>query len=160
MEKSYWLSPVYKTSAVRLIFTSNASMSDKGLCVDRVKFFKEVSYRIDSSLFRKAILDNSNVSDWVVNEDYSRLRSLEDNLNAKIIGARESKKTLVRLAKSAYVTNRSDDKPLASTLLAGPTGTGKSFTAKVISKELGLKRIVFDMTAYQTPYDVAGFVKK
>ena len=160
MEKSYWLSPVYKTSAVRLIFTSNASMSDKGLCVDRVKFFKEVSYRIDSSLFRKAILDNSNVPDWVVNEDYSRLRSLEDNLNAKIIGARESKKTLVRLAKSAYVTNRSDDKPLASTLLAGPTGTGKSFTAKVISKELGLKRIVFDMTAYQTPYDVAGFVKK
>ena len=57
-------------------------MSDKGLCVDRVKFFKEVSYRIDSNLFRKAILDNSNVPDWVVNEDYSRLRSLEDNLNA------------------------------------------------------------------------------
>ena len=160
MQNGSWLSPVFETNSVTLIYKVKASITARQICVDYAKLTKEVAYNIGAQTFRQALLDSSNVPEWLVSEDYSRLRNLESELNKKIIGAKEAKKTITRLAKSAYLTNRNDDKPLATVLLAGPTGTGKSFSAKVFSKSLGLKRIVFDMTAYQTPYDVNSFVKE
>jgi ATP-dependent Clp protease ATP-binding subunit ClpA len=48
-----------------------------------------------------------------------------------------------------------EDKPVGSFVFMGPTGTGKTETAKQLSKALGVKLVRFDMSEYQEKHSVS-----
>lgn len=64
------------------------------------------------------------------------LLSLERRVNAKVIGQRPSVKAICETIQVAGAGLRSTEKPLATFLLTGETGTGKTYLAKVLAKEL------------------------
>ena len=43
---------------------------------------------------------------------------------------------------------KADDKPVGAFVFMGPTGTGKTETAKALAKQLGVKLLRFDMSEY------------
>jgi ATP-dependent Clp protease ATP-binding subunit ClpA len=48
-----------------------------------------------------------------------------------------------------------EDKPIGSFVFMGPTGTGKTETAKALATNLGVKLVRFDMSEYQERHSVA-----
>jgi ATP-dependent Clp protease ATP-binding subunit ClpA len=53
---------------------------------------------------------------------------------------------------------KSENKPIGSFVFMGPTGTGKTETAKQLSKQLGIPMIRFDMSEYQEKHSVSKLI--
>jgi ATP-dependent Clp protease ATP-binding subunit ClpA len=53
---------------------------------------------------------------------------------------------------------KSPNKPIGSFLFLGPTGCGKTETAKQLANKMGLPMIRFDMSEYQEKHSVAKFI--
>jgi ATP-dependent Clp protease ATP-binding subunit ClpA len=51
-----------------------------------------------------------------------------------------------------------DNKPVGSFVFMGPTGTGKTETAKTLAKHLGVKLVRFDMSEYQEKHSVSKLI--
>jgi ATP-dependent Clp protease ATP-binding subunit ClpA len=51
-----------------------------------------------------------------------------------------------------------DDKPIGSFVFMGPTGTGKTETAKQLAANLGVKLVRFDMSEYQEKHSVSKLI--
>jgi len=53
---------------------------------------------------------------------------------------------------------KSENKPVGSFVFMGPTGTGKTETAKALAKHLGVKLIRFDMSEYQEKHSISKLI--
>ena len=53
---------------------------------------------------------------------------------------------------------KSPNKPIGSFLFLGPTGTGKTETAKALSEKMGMTLVRFDMSEYQEKHSVARLI--
>jgi ATP-dependent Clp protease ATP-binding subunit ClpA len=53
---------------------------------------------------------------------------------------------------------KSENKPVGSFVFMGPTGTGKTETAKALSKHLGVKLLRFDMSEYQEKHSISKLI--
>jgi ATP-dependent Clp protease ATP-binding subunit ClpA len=51
-----------------------------------------------------------------------------------------------------------DTRPLASFLFLGPTGTGKTELARLLSEHLDMKLLKYDMSEYQERHTVSGLI--
>ena len=106
---------------------------------------------------RKAILTIAQVPAWLMTRDYTVVRELQGKLDGDVVGVAEGKRDLVRLAKNGFVAGRTDEKPVATTLFTGPTGTGKSYIAKKMAEFMGMRLITMDMTSYKDPSTFRAF---
>lgn len=91
----------------------------------------------------------------------TKLLSLEELLHNKILGQEEAIKEVSATVRRAFLLLGKRKKPLASFLLLGPTGVGKTETAKVISEVFfGADRgmIRFDMSLFQSKEDIAKLI--
>lgn len=150
---------IYPTNKLKLIFISNSINQKNGFKISTVNGIKIEPKIITLEEARKATMSVAQVPEWLVNRDYSVIKGLEAKLNGDVVGVIEGKKDLVRLAKNGYVAGRTDNKPIATTLLAGPTGTGKSYVAQKMAEFMGMKLITMDMTAYKEPTSFKIFVE-
>jgi ATP-dependent Clp protease ATP-binding subunit ClpC len=85
----------------------------------------------------------------------TKLASLEEDLNKKIIGQQSSIKSLAEALIRNKVGLKSDKSPIGSFLLLGASGTGKTHTAQTIAKTLfGSKDnfIKINMTEYSDSF--------
>ncbi|MGL5151206.1 MAG: AAA family ATPase, partial [Clostridium sp.] len=73
---------------------------------------------------------------------------LEDRVKNSVFGQDKAVDEVVRAIKISRAGLNEENKPVASLLFVGPTGVGKTEIAKVISKELGVSLIRFDMSEY------------
>ncbi len=87
-----------------------------------------------------------------------RLQELEPNMLAKIFGQDEAVHGVAQSVLLAKAGLSDDTKPLAAYLFVGPTGVGKTELAKVLSNELGVKLIRFDMSEYSEQHTVSKLV--
>jgi len=53
---------------------------------------------------------------------------------------------------------KSENKPVGSFVFMGPTGTGKTETAKSLAKHLGVKLLRFDMSEYQEKHSISKLI--
>ncbi|MBR6446781.1 MAG: AAA family ATPase [Prevotella sp.] len=91
-------------------------------------------------------------------DDYQQLESLATRMLSQIYGQEEAIRQVVEAVQMARAGLLDDNKPLASLLFVGPTGVGKTEVARVLSKELGIELIRFDMSEYTEKHAVAKFI--
>ncbi|WP_300383285.1 AAA family ATPase [Clostridium sp.] len=84
----------------------------------------------------------------VENSEIEILKNIEKNLKKNIFGQDNAIEEVTKAIKLSRAGLNDDDKPIASMLFVGPTGVGKTEIAKVLSRELGLDLIRFDMSEY------------
>jgi ATP-dependent Clp protease ATP-binding subunit ClpA len=91
----------------------------------------------------------------VAERETENLANLEKNLKSTVYGQDEAIESIVDKILVSQAGLKPDDKPVGSFVFMGPTGTGKTETAKQLSKALGVKLVRFDMSEYQEKHSVA-----
>lgn len=90
--------------------------------------------------------------------DAKALSTLEKRLKSKVFGQDEAISQVVNAIKFSKAGLQEDHKPLSSFLFVGPTGVGKTEIAKVLSQELGVSLVRFDMSEYTEKHTVAKLI--
>ena len=83
---------------------------------------------------------------------------IEQALRVKVFGQDEA---LERLADSIYIAKaglKDPNKPIGNYLFTGPTGVGKTETAKQLSEIMSMELVRFDMSEYQERHTVAKLI--
>jgi len=94
----------------------------------------------------------------VSRDDKSVLEKLEDNLKMVVFGQDKAVSELSSAIKLARAGLKSEQKPIGSFLLAGPTGVGKTEVTRQLAIMLGLELIRFDMSEYMERHTVSRLI--
>jgi ATP-dependent Clp protease ATP-binding subunit ClpA len=86
------------------------------------------------------------------------LAHLEKNLKKVVYGQDTAIEDIVDKILVAQAGLKPEDKPIGSFVFMGPTGTGKTETAKQLAKHLGVELVRFDMSEYQEKHSVAKLI--
>ena len=82
-------------------------------------------------------------------ETNTGLQNLETNIKTKLYGQDQAVDTVLEKIYVARAGLKTINKPIGNFLFLGPTGTGKTEFAKLLSEHMGMKLIRFDMSEYQ-----------
>ena len=124
------------------------------------------AYQTKNKILRPEIIDKeiseiTKAPTTIDNNIKQKLLNLEKNLSEHIINQEDAIKTLVNSIKRAFLLLGKRKKPLASMLFLGPTGVGKTETAKALMKtffEDKEKLLRFDMSQYQSKENIDDFL--
>ena len=94
----------------------------------------------------------------VSNDDRSKLKSLDRDLNSVVFGQEPAIEALAAAIKMARSGLGKPDKPIGSFLFSGPTGVGKTEVAKQLAYILGIELIRFDMSEYMERHAVSRLI--
>ena len=119
---------------------------------------KNGRFVMDKATLKAASMKAAQVPDWIIQKDFSVLKALPEKIRSRFIGQDEAVNGVVRLSRIGYGGGRTDEKPIASIMFAGPTGTGKTYLSKLLSKGLDLKMITMDMTTYRSTTSMDRFL--
>jgi ATP-dependent Clp protease ATP-binding subunit ClpA len=101
----------------------------------------------------------ANISlEQISNKESSNLSTLEKKMKESIYGQEKAIENLLDKVFIAQSGLKSLNKPIGSFLFVGPTGVGKTETAKQLAFNLGTKLVRFDMSEYQEQHSVAKFI--
>lgn len=97
-------------------------------------------------------------SDKLKNENSAKIANLEFEIKNKLFG---QESVITEVLDRVYVNysgiSRSD-KPMASFLFLGPTGTGKTEMARLLSKNLEMTLLKYDMSEYQERHSLSSLI--
>ncbi|MFM9917728.1 MAG: ATP-dependent Clp protease ATP-binding subunit ClpA [Rhizobacter sp.] len=94
----------------------------------------------------------------VSNDDRSKLKSLDRDLNSVVFGQEPAIEALAASIKMARSGLGKPDRPIGSFLFSGPTGVGKTEVAKQLAFILGIDLIRFDMSEYMERHAVSRLI--
>jgi ATP-dependent Clp protease ATP-binding subunit ClpA len=96
--------------------------------------------------------------DQLDTQSSSALENADELIKSKLYGQDHA---VEKLLEKIYVSKaglKNINKPVGSFLLTGPTGTGKTELAKLLSETLGMKLLRYDMSEYQEKHAVAKLI--
>ena len=94
----------------------------------------------------------------VSKSDTEALKQLETDLTSSVFGQAEAIKQLSSAMKMARAGLRDANKPIGCYLFSGPTGTGKTETARQLALTLGIELLRFDMSEYMERHTVSRLI--
>ena len=94
----------------------------------------------------------------IMETESSNLASLQDNLQAEVYGQELALTEVVDKIMVAQAGLKHESKPIGSFVFMGPTGCGKTETAKSLAKHLGVKLLRFDMSEYQEKHSISKLI--
>jgi ATP-dependent Clp protease ATP-binding subunit ClpA len=95
----------------------------------------------------------------VVSEQESdNLATLQNKLEKEVYGQDLAIIEVVDKIMVAQAGLKSENKPIGSFVFMGPTGCGKTETAKSLAKHLGTKLLRFDMSEYQEKHSISKLI--
>jgi ATP-dependent Clp protease ATP-binding subunit ClpA len=95
----------------------------------------------------------------VVSEQESdNLATLQGKLQDEVYGQDVAIQEVVDKIMVAQAGLKSENKPIGSFVFMGPTGCGKTETAKSLAKNLGVKLLRFDMSEYQEKHSISKLI--
>jgi len=97
-------------------------------------------------------------TETVAQKESENLMHLEDNLKKVVFGQDEAIESIVDKILVSQAGLKPDDKPIGAFVFMGPTGTGKTETAKALSKNLGVELVRFDMSEFMEKHSVAKLI--
>ena len=84
--------------------------------------------------------------------------NLDSRIKEVVYGQDEAVDSLVEAILVAKAGLREKNKPIGSFLFVGPTGTGKTETARALAKQMESKLVKFDMSEYQERHSVSKLI--
>jgi ATP-dependent Clp protease ATP-binding subunit ClpA len=88
----------------------------------------------------------------------ANISKLQDNVSADVFGQESAVGEIVDKIIVAQAGLKSENKPVGSFVFMGPTGCGKTETAKSLAKHLGVKLLRFDMSEYQEKHSISKLI--
>ena len=98
------------------------------------------------------------IAERIAEKETESLANLEKNLKGEVYGQDEAIESIVDKVLVNQAGLKADDKPIGSFVFMGPTGTGKTETAKQLAKCLGVNLVRFDMSEYQEKHSVSKLI--
>jgi ATP-dependent Clp protease ATP-binding subunit ClpA len=96
--------------------------------------------------------------DQIAQKENKNLKDLDKNMRNKVFGQENAIEILLDKIFIAQAGLKSLNKPVGSFLFTGPTGVGKTETAKVLAAGMSVELVRFDMSEYQEKHAVAKFI--
>jgi len=94
----------------------------------------------------------------LTNENDGMVSSLEDNIKAKLYGQDSAVEQILEQIYVSFSGIGKEGKPIASFLLIGPTGTGKTELAKLLSSNLDMVLLRYDMSEFQEKHTISTLI--
>lgn len=120
--------------------------NNKGVTIDKALVLEQVERMTGVSLDK---LDGDN---------YSRIQTLETNVKDKLYGQEEAVNSVLERVYVSFAGLNPETKPMCSFLFLGPTGTGKTELAKLLSKNLDMPLLKYDMSEYGEKHSVSTLI--
>ena len=127
---------------------SRFNLKDKN--ADRIIGADEIQFEISKQV--KMPVEN------IAEKESSNLANLFKNMNATVFGQEKAIGTVVDKILVAQAGLKRDNKPIGSFVFMGPTGCGKTETAKQLAEQLGVQLVRFDMSEYQEKHSVSKLI--
>ena len=97
-------------------------------------------------------------ADKLNGDNYDRINSLEVNIKGKLYGQDETVEQVLERIYVSFAGIGNEHKPTASFIFLGPTGTGKTELAKLLSKNLDMTLLKYDMSEYSEKHSVSSLI--
>lgn len=97
-------------------------------------------------------------AEQVAERESENLAHLEENLKKVVYGQDNAIESVVDKILVSQAGLKAEDKPIGSFVFMGPTGTGKTETAKQLAANLGVELVRFDMSEYQEKHSVSKLI--
>ena len=94
----------------------------------------------------------------VAQKESKNLSDLDSQMKGVIYGQDRAVETLLDKIFVSQAGMKTPNKPIGSFLFSGPTGTGKTETAKQLADKMAMQLIRFDMGEYQEKHSVARLI--
>jgi ATP-dependent Clp protease ATP-binding subunit ClpA len=94
----------------------------------------------------------------IMETESAGLSNLQTNLEKEVYGQDLALVEIVDKIMVAQAGLKSENKPIGSFVFMGPTGCGKTETAKALAKNLGVKLLRFDMSEYQEKHSISKLI--
>lgn len=96
--------------------------------------------------------------DRLENERSAKIVELESNIKQKLYGQDAAVDRVLERVYINFSGIGNAKRPIASFLFLGPTGTGKTELAKLLSEHLDMKLLKYDMSEFQERHTVSGLI--
>ena len=97
-------------------------------------------------------------TEQVAERETSNLAHLEENIKKVVYGQDTAIESIVDKILVSQAGLKPDDKPVGAFVFMGPTGTGKTETAKALADQLGVKLVRIDMSEYMEKHSVSKLI--
>ena len=97
-------------------------------------------------------------ADKLSNNNYERINNLDAGIKSKLYGQDETVDKVLERVYVSFAGIGNETKPIASFLFLGPTGTGKTELAKLLSKNLEMPLLKYDMSEYSEKHSVSSLI--
>lgn len=120
------------------------------LADDRIVTEREIQYELSKmvNLPEEQVMETESVC----------LSKLQEGLEADVYGQDLALEEVVDKIVVAQAGLKAENKPIGSFVFMGPTGCGKTETAKSLAKHLGVKLLRFDMSEYQEQHSISKLI--
>ena len=96
--------------------------------------------------------------DRLKNEQSIKIRDLENNIKQHLHGQDQAVDAVLERVYVNFAGIGHSRRPMASFLFLGPTGTGKTELARLLSQHLDMKLLKYDMSEYQEKHTVSSLI--
>ena len=96
--------------------------------------------------------------DRLQNERSAKIIELESNIKQKLYGQDSAVDAVLERVYINFSGIGNEKRPIASFLFLGPTGTGKTELAKLLSSNLDMPLLKYDMSEYQEKHTVSSLI--
>ena len=97
-------------------------------------------------------------SEQIMETESNQLKNLDTNMKKVVYGQDNAIDSITDKILVAQAGLKPDDKPIGSFVFMGPTGCGKTETAKQLAHNLGVELVRFDMSEYQEKHSVSKLI--
>jgi len=97
-------------------------------------------------------------AEQIAERETENLVHLDENIKKVVYGQDHAINDIVDKILIAQAGLKDETKPIGSFIFMGPTGTGKTETAKQLAEHLGVKLVRFDMSEYQEKHSVSKLI--
>ena len=97
-------------------------------------------------------------ADKMKGDNLDMISTLDVNIKGKLYGQDETVEQVLERVYVSFAGIGNDTKPTASFLFLGPTGTGKTELAKLLSKNLDMPLLKYDMSEYSEKHSVSSLI--